>query len=1154
MTIYTIPTQKITSPLRTKSILFLTCLSLGFGSYEAEAKFPLNVFKGVTDSFQDDKKYMSPTLGIAALDSGSIGNIRFYGNFTPAYRTSSTGGQERDYANDHSKDPVWQMVRILFPSTAGQLSADSTHLYNFGKYVKNPMTVALLLKYADDVRSNKQVDEERLKNNLMDSLGLPFEEKIPKSRSIDLTYDSIESDRNLINDIIAESQQAIDDLEVYRRTNDIDQKILGQEKNKLLQKITSSVKKIQNESIKSIFMEKMQEIYKIGSYDIIKSASSSDNASSPITIPHSKAKKSPLDPDFFYRVKNELLMAKDNAEKIEGTLIKKVFEKSETKDSKESFIVSFKNNTLTPLLASIKRAIMDEQSGQDNFYPKYITEQIISAFFSYKFSTREDIQSLLKSIQALNPHLIDGNRWTRFNPNDLLTAAQLPELVQKEDYSLDDILALATADIWSMPTPYRVGAPILSNGNTKKYDRATDTFFSPPFADCVEISIRHLINCFLYDSLKRDFDFSGLTKYQASLGTIRPDQKNIFAAFKDFYAKQTVDLANEGSIDMRSQWNRVVGDLNTPNESPESAVRYRQQTNELDAGFINLMKVFHKIIGVKIDVIPSPDAPLDQKKKWLEKSFQTVFEVLNPNKGYSIALNMDYVKDNKNEISGAVTITVKNQRDEMLYSFDFTSNPDEHGQFENYQVSKDLKISDYSTELMSSNFDAIGAENVIWLLAKDAKLRRHKEEALPDFYILYTEGLSDNNAKIRFLENISSKSSFFIRSFTVDLLKILVKNVISDLNLEDSDTLLRAAPVLLKLSRDEGFKEMIKESMKTLKFGERYAFYSEVGKKEAIDILSMALKVNNPIRSLDLSLHYNMQGGMNLISRYIDSEEGMALAEGLKANNSLISLNLAFNNIGPKGTVALADALKVNTSLSSLNLNANNIGSEGALALADALKTNISLTSLSMSYIVTKQKKSVAPKDFSTLAEVLKTKNYLVSLDFSSNNLGIEGTKALADVLMVNPSLAVLKLNTNNMGDEGVRILADTLKNNTSLTDLSLTFNNFTSKGIVILSESLKNIPTLSSLDLVANDIGNEGAFALAENLKNNTSLHTLNLGNFDRFVNIADEGAMALGNLLEANPSITELQMGRWSSTNSIINRKTIDMLKARFGNRINF
>lgn len=66
--------------------LLSTAIALPLLSQNADAKFPMNVFKGVSDCLSDNKKYLSPTVGMALLDSKVIENSRFYGNFDAAYQ------------------------------------------------------------------------------------------------------------------------------------------------------------------------------------------------------------------------------------------------------------------------------------------------------------------------------------------------------------------------------------------------------------------------------------------------------------------------------------------------------------------------------------------------------------------------------------------------------------------------------------------------------------------------------------------------------------------------------------------------------------------------------------------------------------------------------------------------------------------------------------------------------------------------------------------------------------------------------------------------------------------------------------------------------------------------------------------------------------
>ena len=64
------------------------------------------------------------------------------------------------------------------------------------------------------------------------------------------------------------------------------------------------------------------------------------------------------------------------------------------------------------------------------------------------------------------------------------------------------------------------------------------------------------------------------------------------------------------------------------------------------------------------------------------------------------------------------------------------------------------------------------------------------------------------------------------------------------------------------------------------------------------------------------------------------------MAEALKTNAALQTLDLDSNSIRAEGAAALAEALKTNEVLQYLYLESNSIGYEGAVELADALKTN----------------------------------------------------------------------------------------------------------------------------------------------------------------------------------------------------------------------
>lgn len=64
----------------------------------------------------------------------------------------------------------------------------------------------------------------------------------------------------------------------------------------------------------------------------------------------------------------------------------------------------------------------------------------------------------------------------------------------------------------------------------------------------------------------------------------------------------------------------------------------------------------------------------------------------------------------------------------------------------------------------------------------------------------------------------------------------------------------------------------------------------------------------------------------------------LQLAEAIKDNKTLKTLDIGGNNIGHEGAKLLAGALKGNKTLKTLELGYNPVATEGAKALVDALK------------------------------------------------------------------------------------------------------------------------------------------------------------------------------------------------------------------------
>ena len=116
--------------------------------------------------------------------------------------------------------------------------------------------------------------------------------------------------------------------------------------------------------------------------------------------------------------------------------------------------------------------------------------------------------------------------------------------------------------------------------------------------------------------------------------------------------------------------------------------------------------------------------------------------------------------------------------------------------------------------------------------------------------------------------------------------------------------------------------------------------------------------------------------------------------EQIKTANVPVTLDLAFNKIGPEGAKALADSIKSATVPVNLNLYANHIGPEGAKALADSI--------------------TIATQP--------------VTLNLQYNDITTQGAIALADSIKVAKEPITLNLEYNNIGDQGAIDLADAIK------------------------------------------------------------------------------------------------------------------------------
>eukprot|EP01120_Amphizonella_sp_Union-15-10_P004305 TRINITY_DN14935_c0_g1_i1.p1 TRINITY_DN14935_c0_g1~~TRINITY_DN14935_c0_g1_i1.p1 ORF type:complete len:523 (+),score=103.03 TRINITY_DN14935_c0_g1_i1:85-1653(+) len=193
-----------------------------------------------------------------------------------------------------------------------------------------------------------------------------------------------------------------------------------------------------------------------------------------------------------------------------------------------------------------------------------------------------------------------------------------------------------------------------------------------------------------------------------------------------------------------------------------------------------------------------------------------------------------------------------------------------------------------------------------------------------------------------------------------------------------------------------------------------------------------------PAKWLDVSvaqLRKDAITELDLPNKRIGPIRARILAEGIKSNKSLVSLNLLINHLGHEGIKIISESIAHHPNLKQLDLGCNNIGSDGCKALGDSLSQNKSLKTLSL------YNNNIGPEGVKYLLYSLAFNKTLTHLYLGANNLGTEGAKALALIFPVNNTLTNISLVSNNISDEASEILIQTLTFNRSITTLYLQSN-----------------------------------------------------------------------------------------------------------------
>lgn len=437
------------------------------------------------------------------------------------------------------------------------------------------------------------------------------------------------------------------------------------------------------------------------------------------------------------------------------------------------------------------------------FYPKYFPEQIITAFFCHKFADQNDIKKFLNalSLDIVNADMI-------LNINTLIDrpfSIEDLELVlsKRAPFSGDDLWLILNREEFFRVLPYRSGKPI-SNGLAQLYDRSADRLSDDPkasFPDCVEATLRHIINLFLYDADTRSFNFSHLNSYLNGRQRVIDYSKNLkhFYGFFDHddmnvdtYVVQTPDKANAGSELIRSAWNRVVADLKNPRILYSRTFGSEENTNELYGTMLNLCGVINTIFDLDLE----PDPKYEEGKNdifqqatlmLVSDCFKKLCKVLNPNLKCEIDFSNVCISEfnQKKDVAGNVHIAVFKGSEEL---FKFNLLADCHSEIVSLNITrKDVpEIPQWAVNwLKSTNKNNSIYESLVSLDDQSS------EKSPISIYKLLGKTIDDPDSAVQSLTLISQ--------VPLQHTRLIVKNILKNFLWEDPTAIQKISPVIRKI-------------------------------------------------------------------------------------------------------------------------------------------------------------------------------------------------------------------------------------------------------------------------------------------------------------------------------------------------------------------
>lgn len=259
-----------------------------------------------------------------------------------------------------------------------------------------------------------------------------------------------------------------------------------------------------------------------------------------------------------------------------------------------------------------------------------------------------------------------------------------------------------------------------------------------------------------------------------------------------------------------------------------------------------------------------------------------------------------------------------------------------------------------------------------------------------------------------------------------------------------------------------------------------------------------------------------------------------AFVEALKANHTLVELDLSNCGLGSGAGAQIAGYLLTNRTLKTLNLSNNQISSflQDGVNLAAVLKYNTTLETLDLS------KNGLGTEQGMQIGASLEGNRSLKSLRLGGNKLKFIGAKAIFDGLAFNKALLILDIGENEIINkewlflytdkkdraQAALSLCKSLGKNETLTSLNVEKNNLGYVGAAAFSGVLMSENKLLLLNIAENNFDYDSIDALAVALEINTTLKGLDLSRNK----MSPESIEILGKALMQNRTLTKLNLNK--------------------------